>query len=401
MKHNAKALTILLLAALFTNAHSVFAQSLREKLKEKLEMGGKESNLNGKKIKEMTVASDPAALVAPGGSFRVGATVILDDGKEMKTKGLNDGKVRWGNFIVKVTGGSFNDGDVNIYSDPRKVPGYKITVVIKPVTDSSIIKTIELPLTFKANYNASFNGRDGDMGKNGDKGEQGRTGSNDSKGSGGRGTDGRDGQTGGNGGRGEPGQAVDVYLTAFKDATGKTMLKVYAKSRSTDKERFFIVDPEGGSVTINARGGKGGNGGRGGDGGAGGGGGTGHQYGGSAGTDSRYGSGGDGGNGGYGADGGDGGEGGSGGTITIFVDPSAASYVGTIKYDVSGGEKGGTGFPGGGGSNGYGGNADTRGKDGTSGKGGKYGQLGREGMNGPKPQIMNQKVTINWDTVGG
>ena len=207
-----------------------------QKIKDKLKLGGKESSLEGKKIKEMTMSSDPAATITPGNNVKIGITVVLDDGKEMKTRGLADGKVKWGNYKVDVIGGSFDDGIVTIKEDPRKIPGYKITVKASPVSDSSISKSIELPLSFKANHYTSFDGRDGEMGKNGEKGESGKSGASDSKGRGANGSNGRDGQRGGNGGRGGDGQAVDVYVTAFKSDAGKTLLKVYAKSRSTKRK---------------------------------------------------------------------------------------------------------------------------------------------------------------------
>jgi|GEM_PF-6850396 len=386
------------LAALCVFTFSASAQTLKEKMKDKMQFGGKESSLQGKKVKEMTLISDPAAVTAPGSSFKIGITAVLEDGKEMKTRGLADGKVKWGNYDVQVAGGTFDDGEVRINADPRKIKDHKIIVKASPVGDSAQSKTIEVPLSFKAKYSVSFDGKDGDMGRNGDKGENGRTGSSDSKGAGGRGSDGRDGQKGGNGAKGGDAEAVDVYVSAFKDAAGITLLKVYARGKNSGKERFYIINPEGGSITISARGGRGGQGGRGGDGGTGGGGGNGHQYGGGQ-DDSRYGVGGDGGNGGYGADGGDGGDGGNGGTIMIYLDPSASGYASAINYANNGGERGGQGFPGGGASGGSGGNADTRGKDGVAGKGGKYGQFGREGVSGGKPAIMTQKVTIDWDRV--
>ncbi|HET6991804.1 MAG TPA: collagen-like protein, partial [Bacteroidia bacterium] len=322
----------------------------------------------------------------------------LDDGSEMLTKGLSQGKVKWGNYIVNVVGGTFNDGDVTINDDPRKIKDYKIIVTAKLLFDSSKTQTMEFVLDFKANYTADFSGRQGDDAAWASKGQSGATGSNNSKGDGGPGQKGQRGEDGRKGGNGQNGDAVDVYVSAFPDASGKTMLRVYVKSRSSSREGFYIVNPDGGSITILARGGRGGQGGHGGDGGGGGYGGNGHSRGGDSG-DTFYGTGGTGGDGGDGGNGGDGGDGGNGGSITIFVDPSASAYVSVIKFDTSGGERGIAGSAGTGQGPGGGGDADTHGQTGHNGHDGKAGIQGQQGQSGPKPLVITQKVNIDWNTV--
>jgi hypothetical protein len=89
-------------------------------------------------------------------------------------------------------------------------------------------------------------------------------------------------------------------------------------------EEVFLVDPQGGSLTVAADGGSGGSGGRGGRGGRGGSGGIGTP------------------NGSSGRDGMDGrngwdGSSGRGGSITVTYDPAAAPYLGAIHLSNRGG----------------------------------------------------------------
>lgn len=390
--------TILLVLFLGICSLALPAQKLKDKLNDKLQFGGKESSLQDKTVKDISMMATEKPALAPGSTFEIGMTAVLEDGKEMKTTGLADGKVKWGNYVVTVTGGTFSNGTVTINYDPRKIPGYKVSVKCALFKDTTRFKTMDWSLNFVASYVANFDGKRGDAGKYGAKGQTGANGANDPKGRGGDGQKGGQGETGGQGENGRNGESVEVYVTAFQDINGVTLLKVYCKSKNSDKEEFFIVNPAGGSVTITARGGKGGDGGHGGDGGGGGSGGNGHERGGNT-AEGSYGVGGTSGDGGDGGNGGNGGNGGDGGNITIILDPSAAAYASIFKTDTGGGEKGNWGMNGSGQGPGSGGNADTHGKTGTNGKNGQMGQMGKEGMNGPKPTILTQKVTIDWDSV--
>lgn len=378
---------------------SLPAQKLKDKLTEKLQFGGKESTLQDKNVKEISMSVSEKPTLAPGHSFEIGMTAVLDDGKEMKTNGLANGKVKWGNYVVTVKGGSFSNGTVYIENDPRKIPGYIVSVKCALFKDTTVFKSMEFSLNFIANYVADFSGKPGQTGRNGADGQDGAKGSDDLNGRGGNGGNGSQGSVGDRGGDGATGESVDVYVTAFKDAAGTTLLKVYCKSRNSEKEDFFIVNPAGGKVIIYSRGGQGGTGGAGGKGGNGGDGGKGHDYGGNT-SDTRYGVGGNGGNGGDGGSGGDGGMGGNGGNVTIYLDPSAGANAGIFEVHTEGGSQGILGSAGGAGGTGSGGNADTRGTQGSSGRTGSQGGYGKPGMNGPKPTIKKEKVTIDWDTVG-
>lgn len=90
------------------------------------------------------------------------------------------------------------------------------------------------------------------------------------------------------------------------------------------KQKLYLVDPQGGSLTVRADGGAGGSGGRGGRGGQGGSGGMGTP-GGSSGS-----------NGSDGRSGFDGSPG-KGGSITVTYDPQVKAFLGTIRLSNKGG----------------------------------------------------------------
>src|SRR6202041_4052176 len=87
-------------------------------------------------------------------------------------------------------------------------------------------------------------------------------------GNGGNGTDGGNGGDGGDGGNGPP---VQVRVTLRAGAHPLLQASVSAQG----KTRLYLIDPQGGALTVTADGGPGGSGGRGGRGGAGGSGGIG------------------------------------------------------------------------------------------------------------------------------
>src|SRR5204863_402621 len=123
-------------------------------------------------------------------------------------------------------------------------------------------------------FAAHFSGRDGFPGADGANGFDGTAGtpgsidlSNPS--AGGNGSDGSDGGDGFSGGDGARGQAIHVWVTLRAGTHPLLQVRV----ASITREQFFLVDPEGGTLSIDANGGaggRGGSGGRGGHGGAGG-----------------------------------------------------------------------------------------------------------------------------------
>jgi hypothetical protein len=140
---------------------------------------------------------------------------------------------------------------------------------------------------------------------------------------GGDGTAGGNGSDGGDGGDGGDGPAVQV-MVALK--AGSHPMLEFGVMTAGHKERFYLVDPQGGSLTVKSEGGAGGSGGKGGAGGQGGSGGMGTPSGNS------------GSNGLSGHDGRDGSSG-KGGRIAVTYDPAVAPYLAEIHVVNPGGPK--------------------------------------------------------------
>lgn len=149
-------------------------------------------------------------------------------------------------------------------------------------------------------------------GTNGMDGTSGSTDPNNPS-PGGNGGDGSNGSDGGNGGDG--GNAPDVEVLVALQPGDHPLLQMSVSANG--KRKLYLVDPQGGSLTVKADGGPGGSGGKGGRGGRGGSGGSGSP------------------NGGNGSDGRSGQDGwaghqGRGGLITVTYDPQTSAYVSII-----------------------------------------------------------------------
>jgi hypothetical protein len=159
---------------------------------------------------------------------------------------------------------------------------------------------------------------------NGTDGMDGSTGSYDPDHpvAGGDGSNGGDGSPGGAGGRGGNGPPVRVRATLRSGSHPLLQVGVYANGR----EALFLVDPQGGSLTVSSDGGSGGPGGKGGRGGRGGSGGGGSPRGN---------------NGRDGSNGSDGpsGPSGRGGSITVTYDPAVRPFLNMIRLSNRGGPR--------------------------------------------------------------
>jgi hypothetical protein len=259
--------------------------------------------------------------IAPGEKSPLVVVVTETDGKTLQTEGAGKGKVMWKDLTVTATVATVNQkGVLTLPKDPRISDGKLVHVSIT-VTSHPDIHSAELDLPVRYNYAfvSNYSGSPGSSGMNGSDGMNGASGSSGSMdpnnpspgGNGGNGTDGSNGQDGGPGGNAPPVQ-VRVALRS-----GSHPLLQVAVS-ALGKNKLYLVDPQGGSLTVNADGGPGGSGGRGGRGGQGGSGGMGTPSGssGSSGSDGRN-----------GFDGSPG----RGGSITITYDPLAKPYLAVIR----------------------------------------------------------------------
>jgi hypothetical protein len=290
---------------------------------------------------EATQANGPG--IAPGDKSPLVVTVTEANGKQLKTEGKGKGPVRWRDLAVTSTVASANTKGVLVLSkDPRTSEG-KLPHVTIAVPSHPDVKPAELdiPVRYDRAFTAKFQGASGSSGFNGTDGIDGSSGSMGSidpehPSAGGDGGNGTNGTNGSDGSDGEDGPTVRVLVAyharnvALPNNPGAGSVAwesgplLQVSVQSGHSEQLFLVDPNGGSLTITSAGGSGGSGGRGGRGGRGGSGGAGIP------------SGRDGSNGMDGSDGRSGSDG-KGGSIFVTYDPRVKPYLGAIQLRSPGG----------------------------------------------------------------
>ncbi len=264
--------------------------------------------------------------IAPGEKSPLVLVVTEPDGKVLQTEGAGHGKVLWKDLHVTATVVTANQkGIVSLPHDPRKSEGKVGHVTITVPSHPELRAELDIPVRYNYAFTSNFSGSSGSSGMNGTDGMAGSSGSMGSTdpnnpsagGNGGNGTDGSNGGDGGNGGDAPP---VQIRVALRSGSHPLLQVSVFAAG----KQKLYLVDPQGGSLTVRADGGPGGSGGRGGRGGHGGSGGIGSPSGssGSNGSDGRN-----------GFDGSPG----RGGSITVTHDPQAKPYLGTIRLSNTGG----------------------------------------------------------------
>lgn len=265
-------------------------------------------------------ATLPKGAMAPGDKAPLVVTVVQPDGTPLQTEGAAKGKVLWEDLQLTATGVAVSPkGIVSLPADPRLSDGRTPHLTISVPSHPGLQAELDIAVRYDGTFNSDFSGSPGMSGMDGSAGSDGMSGSMGSfdpnnpspGGDGSDGSYGSDGQDGGPGGDAPP-VLVNV---AFRPGT-RPLLQVSV----TDGGRIdrFLVDPQGGSLTIKAEGGPGGSGGRGGRGGRGGFGGSGTPNG-SSGRDGMS-----------GRDGSDGFPGKAGG-ITVVYDPQAKPYLGILR----------------------------------------------------------------------
>jgi hypothetical protein len=267
--------------------------------------------------------------VGPGEKKSLVVTFTQPDGTVLVTAGKGGGKVLWKDLNVTATVVSVNkSGVLTLPRDPRLSDGKTGHVAITVPSHPGLSAALDIPLRYNYAFASSYSGSDGTNGTSGTDGQDGSSGSMGSMdpnnpspgGDGGNGTNGSDGS---NGGDGDNGPAVQVQVTLQPGAHPLLQAGVLV---ARNKERYYLIDPQGGSLTVTSAGGSGGKGGAGGRGGAAGSGGIGTPDGmsGIAGS-----------NGSDGRDGSDG----SGGSITVTYDPAVQPYLAAIRASNPGGPK--------------------------------------------------------------
>jgi len=275
---------------------------------------------------EVTQPKGPG--IGPGQNSPLVVEVTQPDGKILQTEGAGKGKVMWQDLVVTPTVVTVNKkGVLSLPKDPRKSEGQLPHVTITVPSHPDLRAELDIPLRYDYSFVSNFSGSSGSSGINGTDGSSGTSGSSGSMdpnnpSAGGNGTNGGDGSNGQDGGSGGDAPPVQIQVTLMPGSHPLLQASVSAAGH----KRLYLVDPQGGSLTVKADGGAGGSGGRGGRGGQGGSGGMGSPSGssGSNGSDGRNGS---------------DGSAGRGGSITVTYDPQVKPYLAVIHLSSQNGPK--------------------------------------------------------------
>jgi uncharacterized membrane protein YgcG len=284
-------------------------------------------------LDKVSVTSMKASLpggpaIGPGQKLPLVVTFAEADGKILTTEGTGQGKVMWKELKIASTIVTADQkGVITLPRDPRLSDGKVPHVTITAPSHPDLRADLDIPIRYDEKYTANFSGNSGTSGMSGLDGQDGSSGSGGSMdpnnpspgGNGGNGT------SGSNGGDGSPGgDAPPVQVCVAFRMGDHPLLQVEVAAAA--RQKFYLVDPKGGSLTVSADSGQGGSGGRGGRGGRGGAGGMGSPNG-SSGTD--------------GSDGrsGSGGPPGRGGLITVTYDPQTQPFLSVIHLSSRNGPK--------------------------------------------------------------
>jgi len=280
---------------------------------------------------EASLPKEPA--IAPGQKSPLVVHFSTSDGKTWQTEGQGGGKILWSDLTVTPTIVTVNNkGVLSLARDPRLSDGKTGKVVITAPSHPDLRAELEVPLRYNIAYRANFSGANGTSGFDGTAGLDGSSGSDGAidpndpaagPSAGGNGTDGGNGSDGSNGGNGGDAQSVQVWLAPHPGPQALIEAKVQA---GKGRPRYYLIDPNGGSLSVTADGGDGGKGGKGGRGGRGGSGGSGSPPG-FSGADGHD-----------GMDGHDGSDG-NGGQITVTCDPAVRQWLPIAKLSAFRGPK--------------------------------------------------------------
>jgi hypothetical protein len=281
-------------------------------------------------------AASPVNALAPGQSAQLVIVATTQDGKQYLTVGAGKGKVAFDNYTITATiVQATKKGKVSLSADPRVSEGKVAHVHIVPTAHPDVVADLDIPIRYDVPFVANFSGADGTDGIDGFNGVDGNsgmdgtpgaidptTGASGPQGPGGRGSDGGMGGNGSNGQDGAPGAAVHIWIRLESQNVSQRLLQI--KVQGGNRQLFYLIDTNGGSLKVLDNGGAGGRAGKGGQGGRGGAGGSGNPPG-MNGLDGQPGL------------GGWAGQDGAAGTISVSVDPTAQSLMNCITWTNRGG----------------------------------------------------------------
>ena len=280
-------------------------------------------------VKTMEASLPQGPAIAPGAKSSLVITFTDPTGKILVTEGKGKGKVQWKELNVVATVVTAKKGVLSLSRDPRVSDGKTGHVTITIPSQPGLQTDLDIPFRYDIKFSSNYSGASGSSGFNGTDGTSGSNGMDgstdpDNPSAGGNGGNGTDGTNGSDGGDGGDGPAVSVRMTLQPGTHPLLQFAVIAAGAKSP--RFYLVDPQGGSLYVASNGGSGGSGGKGGSGGSGGSGGNGSPPGMSGNSGSS------------GSNGSDGSSG-SGGSITVTYDPQTQPFLSTLHLSSPGGPK--------------------------------------------------------------
>ena len=347
---------------------------------------------------------------APGSQIRGELVTEFNNGMRRVCENLRNSRESE-YFHFSTHGGSWKNGKFTIDPDFTQIKEHRSALIVSSLRNQSIADTFSVLLDYRHTYDLHLSGSSGFPGFSGSSGSSGTSGSN--------GYDGEDGQ---NGEYGSDGPDLGIWVDLYHDSIlNCDLLYVYAQNLWTGEESRYLINPDGGKLSVSSAGGSGGSGGSGGNGGAGGQGLEGEKW-----MEKHIeqkivkkpvikkvlrkekkkvidaegkevevevdvevnetvyvdeiievevevpmqGPGGDGGDGGWGGAGGLGAPGGYGGNINLYFTDDAWKYQYVIVASSRGGSGGMNGSGGNGGSGGSGGSGNPNGRNGSGGRSG-------------------------------
>ena len=219
--------------------------------------------------------------IGPGEKSQLVLAFRQPDGSMLASEGKGGGQVSWKDVTVRASVVKVDTkGVVSLPADPRVSDGKAPHVTITVPSHPGVQTNLDIPVRYDRAFRANFSGAPGAPGLDGAKGTDGSSGMDgssdpDHPSAGARGTDGGSGSDGGKGGDGGNGPPIDVRMTLRPGTHPLLQVSVSTKVILGRSKKLFLIDPQGGSLTVASEGGAGGSGGKGGRGGRGGAGGSG------------------------------------------------------------------------------------------------------------------------------
>lgn len=195
--------------------------------------------------------------IAPGQKSPLVVMVTEPDGKVLVTDGQGRGKAMWKDLTVTASVVTANQkGIVSLPRDPRVSEGKEPHVTVRVSSHPGIHAELDVPIRYDYHFTSNFSGSPGSSGSDGTDGADGASGSwvssdpNDPSQGGdcSNGDAGSDGQQGEDGGNAPP---VQVRVTLKSESHPLLQVSVSAAG----KLKLYVVDPQGGSLTVKADGG--------------------------------------------------------------------------------------------------------------------------------------------------